>query len=576
MPDYDHRRAQPLPPGSLVVRHVEESGTRARDYDFGELPIPEPLRRTLAELFAGRVGPDGIWRQLVTSREIWIFVVQFSRFLADRSEPVNDIEDIRAAIWSAWRLSRPSNEGGRRAVSKIQALLRDHPRLPAETRELMVKRVSVRRAEEKAYTSEEFERIKTLAGKKFRSALLRIRDNQRLLEQWQAGVLTKSSEQERIGEALNCLALTGGLEVYRGRSGRIRPRSGQGAALGGANAESTWKRLFLDSEEAAALVVLMVATYGWNVTTVAELQMPEAAPDTGEDGHVIYRMELQKRRRNNPHRYETRNLTDFGANSPGRLITQAIEATAPARATLAALGTPRNDLILWRLGTHNRHGLFRAGFRQQATLSWREELQIDGLSARRLRKTVTVGKRVPIQHSQDVHDSVYVLPDPRTAADAAAVIAEGINEAVQIAHTAFAARISRNDVEPPAGTTGDGAASNVVETVTAGCTNYAASPFTGAGVPCRASFLLCTACPNAVVTPSHLPRLAYLLHVLSGLASVLPAAIWDADWRAHYQRLLELRGRPEFTDIEWDDALAQCTARERETIDALLNRGFDE
>lgn len=76
------------------------------------------------------------------------------------------------------------------------------------------------------------------------------------------------------------------------------------------------------------------------------------------------------------------------------------------------------------------------------------------------------------------------------------------------------------------------------------CSDYARSPFGGQGVPCRASFLLCTAYPNAVITPRHPPRPAYLLHVLKELRSVLSPEVWDQDWREPSARLRDLHLAP--------------------------------
>src|ERR1700692_3694972 len=55
-------------------------------------------------------------------------------------------------------------------------------------------------------------------------------------------------------------------------------------------------------------------------------------PDPGEDGHPTYRIALEKPRRGTGRRHETRNVTDHGADSPGRLITQSLQATRFARA----------------------------------------------------------------------------------------------------------------------------------------------------------------------------------------------------------------------------------------------------
>ncbi|WP_326612279.1 hypothetical protein OG949_25720 [Streptomyces scopuliridis] len=228
--------------------------------------------------------------------------------------------------------------------------------------------------------------------------------------------------------------------------------------------------------------------------------------------------------------------------------------------------------MVWRLGQRRAVygegpvGLFQGqSFMPDIWRNWREELGGGvSLNLRRLRKTVVIAhQRQPTQHSQDTHDQVYVLPDPRTHAEAQPVIAEGIAEAVERAHASFKAQISRADTDA------------AKDTATTGCSDYTNSPFGEQGLPCRASFLLCTACPNAVITPRHLPRLAYLLHVLQELRAVLAEEVWDHDWREPYTRLRDLRKAPDFTDTEWNDALDTATARDREIIDQLLKKGFD-
>ena len=79
--------------------------------------------------------------------------------------------------------------------------------------------------------------------------------------------------------------------------------------------------------------------------------MPLASPDQGEDGHPTYRIPLEKPRRGPGRHYETRNVTDHGAGSPGRLITQALQATRFARAIVEELAPGTDRLIVWRTGT---------------------------------------------------------------------------------------------------------------------------------------------------------------------------------------------------------------------------------
>ncbi|MGX1513816.1 hypothetical protein [Streptomyces collinus] len=571
--DGGHRRRPPLEPGDLVVLHMAEDGVKKASYDFGQLAVGPRLQRELAEIFAVQCGPAGAWKTIPSSRESWLILLYFSRFLAAQDHIPESLGELAPETWAAWRISRTPNSTGGAQIRKVARLLKGHPWVPEATRNLMKKRVPKPKApKENAYSHEEFDQIKLAATQKFRPALHRIRANWQHLEDWRAGRFEKGTDGWLVGEALDHLVRTGETPFYIGSHGRQRADSRYTEALGSDRAEHTWMRLFLTTQEACALMTLMIAAYGWNATPVMELTVPDASPDAGNEGQIIYRVELEKRRRSQAARYETRNLADWGANSPGRLITHAIEATAPARETLNNLREPTDRLIVWRLAQRRQvygespAGLFKGNdFLPDVWRNFRDELGGGvSLNLRRLRKTVVIAhQRQPTQHSQDTHDEVYVLPDPRTHTAAQPVIADGIAEAIETARASFKAQISRADTD--AGQ----------DTPTAGCGDYTHSPFGDQGVPCRASFLLCTACPNAVITPRHLSRLAYLLHVLEELKAVLAPEVWDQDWRDPYARLRELRRAPDFTDTEWKDALDTATARDREIIDQLLKRGFD-
>ena len=552
----------------MIVVHVSEKGDQRALYDFSRLPVPAALQRSLAALFARQAGPAGPWRSIASSREAWRLLGSFARWLSALEAPPGDIDQISPAIWNQWRVSRASNVLGDRQIGKVGALLRLDSRLPADTREATLKRVARRAATESAYTPEQFERIRQAAAASFRAAWQRVSDNRRHLEAWRVGQFTEDTRDWLLGHVLDHLARTGDVPVYIRESDGTRQISGPVmAVLGGSRSEFTWQRLYLNVTEVVSLAALMVISYGWNSTPVSELAVPEVLPGTAPGEPVTYRVELEKRRRRQPHRYETRNLADWGPNAPGRLITRAIEATSPARDLLAAHGAPATRLLAWHVATPllvaDRTALIRLGFADAEIRKWRIATGEPELNLRRLRRTVTVlHRREPAQHSQDVHDSVYVLRDPAAREQAAPVIVDGIADAVAHAQAVVEARISRDDRDSQA------------DTATANCEDYTHSPFSPHGSPCRASFLLCLACPNAVITPRHLPRLAYLHQALDALRAVLPAGTWDHDWREHHARLAHLKDSA-FTPAEWTDALHAVSGADRAVIDALLRRGFD-
>ena len=76
------------------------------------------------------------------------------------------------------------------------------------------------------------------------------------------------------------------------------------------------------------------------------------------------------------------------------------------------------------------------------------------------------------------------------------------------------------------------------------CSDYTHSPFGEQGVPCRGVVPALHGLPNAVITPRHPTRLAYLLHVLKELRSALSPEVWTQDWREPSALLRDLRKAP--------------------------------
>ncbi|MFC8829470.1 hypothetical protein ACFT9I_29470 [Streptomyces sp. NPDC057137] len=529
------------------------------------------MQRSWAVLFAARCEPGGGWNALSASLASWRQLRTFARFLAEQDHPPTDVPELTASLWNRWRLSRPQNASGRDQITRVASFLLEDGRVTAPLKEAMAKRVPLVKKTETAYQPDEFTQVRTAAQRMFRAAHLRISENTELLRKWRAGTVAADTREHLVGEALEALARTGNVPRYQGTDSRVRVISRYRIALGGENALHTWRRLFLSRMEATALAVLLSAEHGFNATTVSKLSVPRATPDSGEGGFPIYRLELEKARRGVGRYFETRNFTDFGADSPGRLITKALQATAPAREIVADLDPDLDRLVVWRENYPRERdnpedlwvGMFGIGLHREAASHWARKAGLPGAPMRRLRKTVNaLHRREPGQNSQDTHDSVYVLPEPQVQEAAIPVIAEGISEALDHArNTVLRARLS------------DEPAPDDLETATVGCTDYRNSPFTLVGAGCRASFLLCTACPNARVAPVHQPRLAHLHRSLQSLRDVLAPDLWDADWHDAHARLEDLKDR--LGEPVWHQALAAVTTEDRKIIEHLLNGHYD-
>jgi hypothetical protein len=88
------------------------------------------------------------------------------------------------------------------------------------------------------------------------------------------------------------------------------------------------------------------------------------------------------------------------------------------------------------------------------------------------------------------------------------------------------------------------------------------------------SFLMCFACPNAIATTRHLPRIVYLFQALEQLRAAVDAAVWRVDWAGHHARVGDLIGR--HTDpSRWAGLLATLGEQERDLVDQMLARRLD-
>ena len=165
----------------------------------------------------------------------------------------------------------------------------------------------------------------------------------------------------------------------------------------------------MSRREAVALAVLLLAGYGWNLSVINRQEVP-------------------------------RNVTDDGAASNGRLITQALAATRFARAIVEDLSPGTDLLIVWRTNSIGRYqqdqdrpppgGQFRFGVQSHDAADWVRQSGLAGSPFQRGRRTVVaVDRREPAQHSQETHDRHYALADHRVQSGAASVIAAGAQEA---------------------------------------------------------------------------------------------------------------------------------------------------
>lgn len=576
LPPTDHARPEYLSDEGLVVHHYNSAG-RVKDYDFATLPVPEPMQRSLAALFAARCTPHR-WTTHRSSHVYWNGLLAFTEYLSCQPMPPRDLDELTVTLLKRWREhSLGAGTKNYHAFQLIRSLVGQDSRLQTgPVADELTRRAKMPLGRTQSYTEAELDQIILAAKQSFRAALRRIERNAEHLQRWRDGQFSDNTAEWVLGECLDTLAKTATLPQYTNKWGKrilvkpyrtvIRQHEGQ---------RMRWHvLLFLSRMEAASLGVLLMAEFGWNLSVIDRIEVPRSSPDPGQDGHPTYRIQLEKPRRS-AERFETRNVTDDGAGSPGRLITHALAATRFARGLLEEHpDTSPDRLIVWRTAAPARNrtdqdrqppvGEFGFGIDTYTAQEWGRTIAgIGGSPFRRGRRTVVaLDRREPTQHSQDTHDRHYVLVDKRVQADAVATIAAGAEDAAARAHTAVL--VAELRISP---TPGD------VQTATADCGDFDNSPYSKTEGRCDASFLTCLGCVNAHIHPGHHPRLAHLHRALTNLRSVMPPAAWEADWGNAHARLEDLKHR--LGEGIWAAAVSRVTADDHTLIDHLLTGDLD-
>lgn len=561
LPPSVHRFDPGLARGGMIVTVVNKGGHK-KTFDFARLPAPESMQRSLAACFALMCSR---WTYHGSARSCWDAMRVFVLFLNGLESPPVDLDGVSGAMLKRWRASQIGSPSGNARVRYVRSLLQLDPRLSAgPVAEELARRIPRPSSARQSYAEAERTEVVLAAQRQFRSAWLWISENTRLLDAWRNGDLAEGSDEWLIGDNLDHLARTG--DVHRthypsGQTGVTHRR------LLGARARNAWGRLFLTRMDVTALAVLMTDRFGWNQAVFRRMPTPTALPSLGESSTITYQVTLEKRRSGDGRWFSTENITDSGADSPGRLITQALQATAHGRALAAELEEGTDLLMVSRSAFPERMhqdtdrpepvGPLGFGICDDDANRWAKMHGLPGSPFQRTRRTTVTRERRPLQHTPGTHESVYVLPDQRVQRSSQEVFEAGAREALEQAEdVVFAGQI----VEAPQG--------GCQQTATVDCSDEATSPWPAPDGGCGAEFLLCLGCPNASVHPGHHGRLALLDRHLRSLRSVLDDRSWSERWDVHALRLEDLRKR--VGDAAWNASLARVGAEDRAVVQLLV------
>jgi hypothetical protein len=587
-----------------VVRFFPEEGGPAADFDFSSWPASQELLRAFAAAFAALTAPDGTHRSKNTAETTFAALKRFSAHLAAATHPPQRPQDLVPAQLAEFRLAKP------RDYIKVKVVLRAIPAItPAFAAALRTANPPRRSQPLRSYSKQEFTAILAAARGQLRDARTRIRASRGLLEQWQAPESGEGTEQWDRGYVLDHVARTG--DVPRDPSGSPQPVC---ARLG--TVEKLVSALHLTYHEMIAGAVLLAGLTGHNATGISNLKVGHHRAD-GDGGTGTTRVaivEIVKGRRGRRRRYMSVPLADVpdwvlgssghgggdgeNLNTPFGVFATLCELTADSR---AATGSDR--LLIARsvkggggIGRHWAFGFSNGGI--GGVWAAAHDLRADPADGTgrdvplvvtwpRLRLTFVQLHQRGVAHTDKVLVSEYLLRDRGNINEYRQVVADVLAEQERNAREFGLARtLSDTDIklarqDPAAAAEQLGIEIPMLQrlldgwldTALAACVDETHSPYSDPGTACSASFLLCLSCPNARVTPAHLPVQALAHHKIAALLSAMPPDRWARRFGLAEAQLRHLLG--EFSPARVSDALALATPADAAMIDRLLSGELD-
>ncbi len=587
MPAAGYRRPDRIDDSGLLVSVIGTEGTELGPFDFTPAPAHGQVREQLIAAFVAATGPDGRWRSAASMDAAHKTTLAFLRSLDRLGIAITSLAQFGPEAWWTWRADRESANRWPGQVNLMRVLLKDAPEVGPLTRRALAQRThKPRQRLYGSYTVAEFEAIRRRAAELVRATESRISSNSAALQAHRSGEQGDSEPTVTIGDRpwtrgalLEQLHAEGRLNF--GRKGRSTARR-MAALLGTGDLHPSYA-LFPTRTELLSVMVLLVCDRGYNLSTLHSLTVPDLAsgnPEEADDDPVLL-AHLDKPRRGH-RRYFTNSFTGPHAQT----LQRAVTITAPARECLAGLGHPSKQLLIAGscsgVTDHPTRIFVTDAFTNGgAVRRWDQiaDLTTDHgealhLHFNRLRLSEQVINRKSSQNTDTVSEDLYRRPDVLTAHLLQDVILDGQDDALAHAEATLRMRYTSDLQElglpaPTATSVADGA----LDTAVGACTDFTHSPFTPDGQACTASFLMCLACPNAVATPAHLPRLLALRDALDNLASVNPAR-FERLYREHRQRLEHLLCT-RATEADRAAAARLISDTDRALVERLLRRDLD-
>lgn len=596
LPTEKYTRPKALDRPSRQLHFVDDTG-RSKTFDFSGVAAAPTLIDDLLEALASGAAPGGRWQSIASVVSAEQAAKGMAQFLTTNFPAVTTLSEVGPEVWWAWRATK-NHLRWPGQINIMRTLLSESAKLPDAARRAMRARETKPRARlpvNDAYSSAEFNAIRTVANRHVSQALRRIDTNSTVLRAYVSGeenfagsVIRALGSEWTPGALLHHLSQVGMfpsqyLALCAKRQGLVDMRGVSNPA----------QALFPSIEELYWLMVLLVCERGFNLSVMLNLTVSSFRSSEPAAESPTHTVAVDK-----PRRGGERHSDEILAGEAGRLWERAVRLTQPCRDALEASGTPTDKLLIAHRHKNIRgEGPFRSEFAssQLANCHSDESAPRDAegrpirVTFQRLRLSEQVLSQRARQNSESVSEDIYRRPDPTTAEAAMEIVEQGQEDALAHAvatmhvRSMTAADVAAAQRDPSAAAAQLGITvtalkmllAGELDTPTGACVDFFNSPFaTQSAVPCPASFFACFACSNAILTPRHLPRLVALLDALDSIASVVSSSRWESEYAQHYARIRSAIAA-NTTAPEIEKARRTVALAEREMITQLVKRGLD-
>ena len=543
------RPPEPVSADGLTVNSAAGGGIVC---DFTCTGAHDNVIKPIVAVFGRRASIGGSWNSESTVKGHERSVKRFVREIVAANPDLDAIKNLTAEMWWAWSGPAHGDPPARSVVEVVRDLLRDLDDLSDTTRQALNYTRPQKRKKRRppSYSPELAKTIRDASLEMIYAACVRIDQNLEARDAFRSGEEPANAAHFAIGGAwltvgqwLDTLSTNG---APPGNPSDKKSLAKLREALGLGPDEIFGQALFLTGPEVFALLTLFVCEGGYNLTSLNDLKAGGFRVDDGELDPELRMIEHDKPRRGS-RRFSWEAL--IGQRVTLQEVAEFL--TDPARETLAALGHPTDELFIACVKRgRSAHGSrrFRTDWRtlKPDAVGWSERAGVTDeqgrpLSVRRLRRTQQVISEVPKHNTRNTHWNTYLRDDPQTLVKARDAILRLQTRVVgdvraheRQLRTLNAAELSAPSAEVARQTN---MPEESVELLRAGeldtcwvaCRCITDSPFADPGEQCPMSFFTCFLCPNAIMTPEHLPQVIALRDEIVARTRHLTDEEWQAE-----------------------------------------------